>query len=422
MNIAIVGSGVAGLSAAWLLGEQHRITLFERSGTIGGHASSVRLGLPDGEVVVDPGAQHISRRSYPTIARLLGALGVRCRPVPMTVTVHSRPRDQSFVLTPSLSWERTRHLLRPRSLRWLVQLWRVLRNAEALERRDDWMTSVDDFLAGLSLSADFRRELLLPFLAGTYDVSYEKLGGISARAMMWYPVHQKPDHPFAPFEVCEIKGGIGSFMSQLAAQLVNTELRLCTAVSALRQDGQRFTLLTTAGETQPFDAVVLALQAHEAAVLLRGAPGLAERRAILERFPYHPTRVAIHGDPRFMPTDRRLWSACNHVFDQHASCITLWIGKRHGRDLFKTWVTHSPTLPRECFHLQSYNHPSMTPAYYAAQRQLASRQGGDNLWTVGSYTQGIDSQESGLRSALVVARELAPRSRNLRRLEGGSPS
>ena len=90
-------------------------------------------------------------------------------------------------------------------------------------------------------------------------MSYEKLGGISARAMMWYPVHQKPDHPFAPFEVCEIKGGIGSFMSQLATQLVNTELRLCTAVSALRQDGQRFTLLTTAGETQPFDAVVLAL-------------------------------------------------------------------------------------------------------------------------------------------------------------------
>lgn len=420
MKIAIIGGGIAGVTAAWTLDPRHQVTLFEQAELLGGHAQTFCIRHQGTEITVDPGAQHLSARGYPQVFKLLRKLQVRQVPLPVSVTIHSQRTRRSFVLTPSFNARGLLALLRPQQLSHLGQFWRVLRAAERLERLGDWSQTVEEFLARLKLPANFRAEVLDPFLAGLYDLTYSTMGTISARSMMWYPVHQQPETPFKPFAISVIEGGINSFIYKIVEQLKQTQVRTRTRIRALRRSPDGFTLLEADGASQPFDAVVLALPAYEAAKLCDGEAALGAVQEVLNRFPFHATKVAIHADASFMPAERRQWSTCNYLDLGHAGAITIWIGRTRGIDLFKTWITHSPAVPRDVYLQKDFYHPTMTPRYYQAQKELAAQQGRDNLWFVGSYTQSIDSQESGLVSGLEVGRRLAPDSPNqLSERDGG---
>ena len=174
------------------------------------------------------------------------------------------------------------------------------------------------------------------------------------------------------------------------------------------------------GSDHEFDHVVLAAPAYEAKAILDTLAGADDLSVILAELPYARARIAVHGDTTVMPPRRSDWSVYNAMFDGTRCEATIWVRHPGAFEYFKSWVTFAREMPKDIYSLHDLHHPVPTPGFYRAQARLRPHNGRDNLWFVGSYTQDIDSHESGLCSAIDVARSLNPGSAKLRRLTNGA--
>jgi len=416
MRVGIIGAGIAGLSAAWLLQPTHEVMLFEKNSCLGGHAHTQTVHDGGKAIPVDTAFQHLSIQMYPAFVQLLSILDVETTASPVTATLYSKVSGKSLAITPL--W-RPRWLvatLRPTALSWMTQLYRAIRAAAPLEMLDDWGVSVQEFVDAQGFTPDFLAEVLYPFLSGLLGTSLEDTRSMSARAAMKYPVHHRPTHPLLPFRLLQIKGGARAYVDKLASALDRSEIRLGTAVQSVQRERGRFIVVQADGARHEVDHVVIAAPARDAAALLDQDPGAAPLRRALSEFKYIKTSIAVHSDTSYMPVARGDWSSCNFIYDGACCETTIWSGCLDKSDVFKSWVTHGSALPKHLHGLYTYYHPLMTPEYFQAQRRLGALRGEDGLWIIGSYTEDIDSHESGLRSAIKLARRLSPSSRNLKRL------
>ena len=413
MRIGIIGAGVSGLVASWLLHEAHEVVLFERNDYLGGHAHTLTVQHEGCSVAVDTAFQHFSHQLYPTFVRLLELLGVPLRRVPISATFYARGQakaeGKSLLMPPPLNLRD----LRPAALATLLQLRHTLIMASELDTTDDWSTTVGEFIDGLRLTGSFKSEFLVPFVTALLGTSMADSRRMSARAALRYPVHHQPASPLRPFEFLEVEGGVTSYVQVLAAQLTRAEVRLGARIESVRREGGRY-LVQDGASTHVFDQLIIAAPARDAAVLLRGLAGSERLQETLGSIEYIETRIAIHSDPSLLPPQRSTWSACNMTYDGQACEFSMWPGRHAGVNVFKSWITHRSTTPRALHRLYRYFHPLMTPDYFRAQTRLARHQGEAGLWLAGSYSQDIDSHESGVRSAIAVAERLLPQSNFLR--------
>jgi predicted NAD/FAD-binding protein len=416
-KIGVVGSGIAGLGCAWLLDHEHEVTLFESKAELGGHAVTVALERGGKRAYANPAFGYITPSIYPRFLRLLSLLRVKTISAPTSVTVYSRPRGSASLLTPRLNLSRLKATFAPRMLSALIALQRLLLAARRFDEQDDWQTTLQEFLDQERVSPFLRNEIVLPWVAAIGEATVSEIGAFSARAALKYPVHAQ-DGTVSQFRLLELDGGVASYIRPLLGRLRTTHVLAGTEIVGMRRAGEKFLLTDAAGGSHVFDHVVLAVPAYAAAKLVATLPGVEVLRATLEAFPYTKARVAVHGDPRWMPPRRTDWSVYNAIFDGTRCEATIWCEGRGEFEYFKSWVTHAERLPEQLYSLHDLHHPIMTPGYHRAQTRLRGHNGAGNLWFAGSFTQDIDSHESGLRSAVEVAQSLSPRSANLRALLG----
>lgn len=417
MRVAVVGAGVAGLASAWLLDRDHEVTLFESKPELGGHAVTVTLERDGKRAHANPAFGYITPSIYPRFLRLLSLLRVKTIAAPTSVTVYSRPRASASLLTPRLNLARLKRTFVPDMLSRLIGLQRLLIAARRFDQHDDWQTTLQEFLDQERVSPFLRDEVVLPWVAAIGEAPVSEIGAFSARAALKYPVHAQ-DGTVSRFRLLELEGGVASYVHPLISRLQTTRVRVGTEVVCMRREGEQLLLTDAEGGTHAFDHVVLASPAYAAKKLVATLSGADALTATLGEFPYTKARVAVHGDARWMPPSQTDWSVYNAMFDGTRCEATIWCEESGEFDYFKSWVTHAERLPDQLYSLHDLHHPIMTPAYHRAQVRLRQHNGLGKLWFAGSYTQDIDSHESGLRSAIDVAQELNPESRNLRALLG----
>lgn len=173
---------------------------------------------------------------------------------------------------------------------------------------------------------------------------------------------------------------------------------------------------------RPFDQVVLALPARAAVPLLRDLPAARPLRDALATVEYVETSSLIHSDAGLMPPDRASWSSQNQLAGEASCMLSMWIGQRRRDDLYKTLAATGAAAPRRLHVHEDYHHPIMTPEYFSMQDRILALQGHGGLWVAGSYTIGFDCHETGLASAVRIARRLRPESENARRLMRMDPT
>ena len=163
--------------------------------------------------------------------------------------------------------------------------------------------------------------------------------------------------------------------------------------------------------------MVFATNAYEASQILRDLDGAEPIRAQLDKIEYFKTSIAIHGDERLMPADKKNWSVVNIRYDGQHSSNSIWKNWRmDNRPIFKSWVTYEKELPQPLYALQTYWHAKINAAYFEAQKGITQLQGANHLWFAGVYTHDVDSHESAVLSAIKVAQRLAPHSARLKKL------
>ena len=407
MRIGIIGGGAAGLATAWLLEQDHDVTLFEKDERFGGHAHTIDIEVDGRTLSVDAGFQFFARTAaYATFNRLLDALDVPRTSYPATLTVARDDGTRPVAMPPVRGWRPVWSSLTPRAIVDLLRFRSFLSGIPAFLAEHDTTMTISEYVERRRLPKRFVDDFLFPLLLAFWCVDLAEFRGFAAYNALYYLGANLPKGITPPAQ-SEIPGGLRVYVDALVASLQHASLRSGAPVESVTRDADDSLIVTAAGERHPFDHVVLACDASAAHDLLAGVPETAEMRGQLARFGYFDTTIAIHGDARLMPRDRAAWSVVNVRTDGAHSQLSIWSPAR-GLPVFKSWVTFDDELPQPLYATATYRHGLIDTTYFDAQRRLRPLQGAHGVSLAGLYTADTDSHESAILSAVAVAERLAP--------------
>lgn len=403
LKIAVVGSGVAALSAAWLLSQRHRVTVYEKADRLGGHSNTVVAETPQGEVAVDTGFICFNDATYPNLIALFDKLGVRSRATDMSFAV-SLDQGRFEYAAPGLFAQR-RNLVRPRFWSMLVEILRFYRQApEDLEMLTDPQLTLGEYLKRQGFSEAFRDDHLLPMAAAIWSSPAHTLMDYPAEAFIRFcgnhGLLKLVDRPMWR----TVEGGSRVYVEQLARAIA--DIRLGVGVRAVRRTDGGVLVQDDQGRTECFDHVVIGTHANQALAML--AEPSAQESETLGAIKYSRNLTVLHTDSDLMPRRRRAWASWNYIGAGEGLCVTYWMNRLQGlpgQDLFVT--LNPPRAPKAGALLRSeiYEHPIFDPAAIQAQKSLWSLQGRGGVWFCGAYF-GAGFHEDGLQSGLAVAEQL----------------
>lgn len=417
LDIAVVGSGISGMSAAWLLSQAHRVTVYERQDRLGGHSHTVEAPTRAGPAPVDMGFIVYNEKNYPNLVALFDHLGVATRASDMSFGVsldHGRLEYSSNSL--GSVFAQKRNLLSPRFWGMLSDLLRFYREAPrhacALDQR---LTTLGDYLCEQGYGRAFQDDHLLPQAAAIWSTSAGRIREFPAAAFIRFC----QNHGLLKINTAErpkwrtVEGGSRAYVEKLTAAYAD-RIRLGRGVLAIRRDPAGVEIVDEEGELRRYDHVVVAAHADEALRLLAD-PREAERE-LLGAFRYTRNRAVLHTDASLMPVRRSCWSSWNYVGhtpggdgDESDLCVTYWMNRLQGlpehTPLFVTLNPAREPDPASVIHSEVYEHPLFDVAAIQAQRRLWSLQGQNRTWYCGAYF-GSGFHEDGLQAGLAVAEAL----------------
>ena len=412
-RIAVIGAGVAGLTAAHVLQRAHDVTLFERNGYFGGHTHTVTIESgPDAGLAVDTGFIVYNDRNYPTFRRLLAQLGVASQPSDMSFSFHCEGSGFQYAGNGVRGlFAQRRNLVRPAFARMLLDIARFNRRARAdLATGALAGVTLGDYVDGLSLSRGFADWYLYPMAAAIWSTPAAQVRQFPAMTFVrFFDQHGLLALAGAP-PWRTVTGGSRTYVDRLMAGFKGTAHRGAGVRAVTRQaDGAEVRLDR---ECVRFDAVVVATHADEALALL--ADPTPEERRELGAWRYSVNRAVLHTDAASLPPRRAAWSSWNYVRESGTGnsgespvSMTYWMNRLQRLPSTRPYcVSLNRARPIEDRHVireLTYTHPCFTPASLASQRALPSLQGTRNTWFCGSYF-GYGFHEDAVRSACDVAR------------------
>ncbi len=446
-RIAVIGSGIAGMSAAWLLAHRHEVVLYEAAPRLGGHTRSVAVpgvaaventgsaasgmgwsaaggvggsaasgmgGSAAGGVVhqaagsvVDIGFIVYNEATYPNLVALFSHLGVATRASEMSFAASLRGGQREYAGTNLAGlFAQPSNALSPRfwgMLRDLLRFYREApRDAAALERD---LISLGAYVQGRRHGAGFVQDHLLPMAAAIWSTPAAEVGAYPATAFIRFCENhgllQLTNRPVWRTVV----GGSGAYIPKLTAPYADN-IRLGCGVVSLTRHADHVLLRDSGGDSARYDEVVIASHAPQALAMLAD-PSDAEA-ALLGSIRTAPNRVVLHRDPGLMPRRRRAWASWNYLDQPDGSlCVTYWMNHLMGlAGPRQHFVTLNPQgTPTETLHEESLAHPQFDAAALRAQRALWSLQGIRRTWFCGAWF-GAGFHEDGLQAGLAVAEQL----------------
>lgn len=413
-KVAVIGSGIAGMTVARALAPHAHVTLFESESWFGGHAHTVDVHLEGVTHGVDTGFLVYNDHTYPGLIRLFDELGI-----------DSAASDMSFsVQAPARRWEwcgsdlgsvfaQRRNLVSPAFWSMLADIVRFNRRATALALAGGQALDepVGDFLDRHRFGVPFRDGYLLPMLACIWSCPTDQMlrfpVGTLVRFCHNHGLLRLTDRP----QWRTVRGGSQHYVRRMLEAV--TDKRLACPVHAVRPiapgSGRAGVEVSSARGTERFDDVVLATHSDQALALLPQAS--AEERAVLGAIGYRPNRVVLHTDATMLPRRPRAWAAWNYEAaanpdDERAGVCLHYLINRLQPLPWKTPVVVSMNplrAPRDVFVLGewTYWHPVFDLAAVRAQAQLPQLQGRSGVWYCGAWAR-YGFHEDGLQSGLAV--------------------
>ncbi len=408
MKIAVIGSGISGLGAAYILSRQHEVHLFEAANRLGGHAHTSYI--PDGseQVPVDSGFLVYNELTYPHLKALFAHLNVPTVESDMSLSIRSERSGLEWCGTDlNTVFGQRKNLFSISFHRMLLEILRFHREVESnlnLARRHGW--TVGDLLRHRKYGAAFSENYLLPMAAAIWSTPEKGMLEFPAATFLHFLINHKlvqvNDRP----KWRTVNGGSIEYVKRIAAQLKNIHLE--TPVLAVERAGDKVTVRTKQ-ESASFDKVIFATHAPVTRKILQNAN--AAELEVLKAFEVEPNRAVLHRDRSLMPMEKRCWAAWN-VFaneDQRSEKVSLTYHLNRlqplptKREFYLTLNPHGnvENVDREF----TYDHPRFDQCAIRAQARLADVQGQGGIYYAGAWTR-YGFHEDGLLSAVRVAEHL----------------
>jgi uncharacterized protein len=412
VSVAIVGTGISGLSAAWLLSQRHDVTVYERAERIGGHSNTILASVGGRSIPVDTGFIVFNRRTYPNLTALFELLRVPTQISDMSFAVSMDGGELEYTGS-GLSgvFGQPRNLIRPRFWSMLTDLVRFYREAPLDTKLvEDEKISLGDYLATRHYGAAFRDDHLLPMASAIWSaMPADMLAYPAASFIRFHENHgllrltQRP-----AWET--VVGGSRNYVDRLTTSFAD-RIRLDTGVREGRRIANGVIVTDLKGCSEHYDHVVMASHANQTLAAI--ADPTAKERDLLGAFRYSRNLAVLHTDESFMPKRRSVWSSWNYIGSRNSVgnsvCVTYWMNRLQNIESKKPlFVTLNPPRPPRAgtlLHSEIYDHPIFDAKAIAAQRRLWLMQGDRNIWFCGAYF-GAGFHEDGLQAGLAVAEQL----------------
>lgn len=404
MRVAVIGSGISGLSAAWLLAKEHDVALFEASGRIGGHSNTVDVPLPGGRTVpVDAGFIVYNEPAYPNLTALFAHLGVATENACMSFGASLRGGALEYAgKTLSSVFAMRRNALNPSYWGMLRDITRFHCDARAaLAAGLPHSVSLCEFVRERRYGAAFARDFLAPMASAIWSTPSENILDYSAIAFLkFYDNHGLLQVLNLP-TWRTVSGGARRYVEAMLKDY-RGETRLRAPVRCVTRKAGGVLV-----DGEAFDACLVAAHANDALALLNAPDD--EDRAILGAFRYNENKAYVHFDAAQMPRRRRVWSSWNYVGDGARSSATYWMNRLQNldcaEDVFVTLNPARPIDPSKIVAAFDYTHPMFDLGAATAQRELWRLQGKGGVWFAGAHF-GQGFHEDGLQAGLAAAEDL----------------
>ena len=410
-SIAVIGSGIAGNSAAWALARRHSVTLYEAGSQFGGHARTVDVDLGGVRTPVDVGFIVYNQRNYPNLIRLFDALGVATEASDMSFGVSLNDRRLEYRSHPSAGaiFAQKRNALRPRFLRMGLDILTFYRQGAQLHEQFPLeQMSLRELLAAMGLSRSFAEWHIVPMAAAIWSATFDEILEFPAATFVrffqnhgLFLLKERPQWR-------TVSGGSRRYVEALLADTAGEKL-LNTPVDRIERLPRGVRLHARGQPPREFDQVVLACHADQALQLI-DAPSEDERR-VLSAFRYSDNEAVLHRDVSAMPKRRAVWSSWNYVarpgMDRAAPVpVSYWMNRLQNLDeRHPLFVSLNPQHPLDDALVEqrfAFRHPIFDARAIAAQAEIGAIQGRDRLWFCGAW-QSYGFHEDGCAAGLSVA-------------------
>ncbi len=409
-KIAIVGTGISGLGAAYLLHPRHEITVYEKAPRIGGHTRTMSARYGDADIPVDTGFIVFNERNYPHLTAMFRHLGVKVHKSEMTfaATINGGWLEWGAKNLNAIFGQR-RNMLRPRFYRLVRDVMRFNSHAEATVARRPRIT-LGELIRHLELGDWFKHYYILPMGGAIWSCPPREMLSFPALAFVRFFANHGLLSVSGQPQWYTVTNGAQSYIDLLTAPFAGRIRTGCGAARVTREDG-KVRVSDARGNTETYDEVVLACHGNEARALLGDAN--AKEAELLGAFRYQKNHAVLHKDVSFMPKRQACWASWVYHADGSAAepaiSVSYWMNSLQGIDRrYPLFVTLNPTrriAPEHVFDEHDFEHPVFDEAAIAAQSQLRALQGFRNTWFCGAHL-GHGFHEDGLRSAVEVARGL----------------
>jgi len=406
MRVAIIGTGISGLTVAAGLAGRHEITVFEAEDWVGGHTSTVDVEEDGRQVAVDTGFIVFNDWTYPNFKSLLRRLGVAWQPSNMSFSLQCERTGLEYNGTSLNSlFAQRRNLANPRFLHMIWEILRFNRVAPRFLAEQDETTPLGDWLRDNRFRGAFVEHYVVPMGRAIWSAEADAMLRFPARFFIdffhrhgFLSVDDRPQWQ-------AVRGGSREYVRQLAAPF-RDRILTSTPVASVRRLPQEVQVRTARGDVARFDAVVFACHSDQALGLLEDPS--REEREVLQAFPYAANEVILHTDESLLPRRplaRAAWNYHLRAGADRAAAITYDMNVLQSLSTRRRYLV-SLNLgdridPAQVLRRFSYSHPVYTPAGVAAQRRHGEVSGVRRSFYCGAYWRH-GFHEDGLVSGLSV--------------------
>ncbi|MCL6416040.1 FAD-dependent oxidoreductase [Aestuariirhabdus sp. Z084] len=410
MRIAIIGTGISGLTAAYMLQSEHDITVFESSSRIGGHTATVKISVDGQEHAVDTGFIVYNDWTYPNFIKLMDQLGVASKPTEMGFSVSCEKTGLEYSGNSfNTLFAQRRNVLRPDHWRMLKDIVRFNREAKLHLQQDKISESLSlgDYLSHNGYSKSFQDFYLIPMGAAIWSSGREAMVNFPARFFLRFfnnhgllNINDRPQWRV-------IEGGSSQYLDPLVKSFSDRIKLNCSIESIQRTDNN--VIIRHNQSEQEFDQVIMACHSDQALKLLSDAS--AHEQEILKAIPYLDNDVILHTDQRMLPKRKATWSSWNYRLkdngsDQNALPVLTYNmnilqGIKSSKAICVTLNDTSAIDPDSILGRFTYAHPQFSIEGSKAQQRWSDINGVRRTWFCGAYwANGF--HEDGVSSALRV--------------------
>jgi predicted NAD/FAD-binding protein len=409
-HIAIIGSGISGLTAAYLLSKKHNVTVFERNDKIGGHTATVDIEKSGESFAIDTGFIVFNDKTYPNFLALLSEIGISKQATEMSFSVHNCKTGLEYNgHNLNTLFAQRRNIFRPKFWSLVKEILRFNKLCKAIFEQQDYNNgyTLGSFLADNNFNDFFAEHYILPMLAAIWSSSLAQMEDFEFRFFVQF------FHNHGLLNIADrpqwyvIPKGSRSYLTPLCAPFQHN-IKLNAEIRSITRSDEKVHLHFANSTTQTFDEAVIACHSDEALALLGDAS--TDEKTVLSAMPYSENSVVLHTDRNLLPKREKAWASWNYQLSDDrskAASVTYNMNILQGitsEHTFCVTLNQKDDInPSEILREFTYHHPIFSADSIKAQQQRHLICGINHTHFAGAYWHN-GFHEDGVRSAVEVAK------------------